>query len=168
MSYNPHNITYGYDTFTSGGINYEPLNLDPAGRNFEYNNNNSVYHEPAKKNLPLSYDPMFINNNLNESYINNKLNIENYFIKDQLNRLQPQKDNINIVGDNNIIPENGYGTKRNYYFLPNEHMTDKPNSICIKNILIILILVYLILNIIIHKYEYMSNSLNLYKKIINT
>lgn len=155
MNYSPHEITYGYDLFSCDDINYEPLNLDPAGRNFEYNFNNSPDYEVIEKeDLPLSYDPVFINGKLNESYINNKKNIENYFMKQQLKGMN---NKVNVSGDDSVIPENGYGTKRKYYFPGKEHMTDKNKiniDLNIKNILIILIFIYIILNIIIHKNKY--------------
>ena len=167
MTHNPHEITYGYDLFVCDDVNYEPLNLDPSGRNFEYKFNNSPeYDVIEKEDLPISHDPVFINGKLNEAYINNKKNIENYFIKQQLKGMN---GNVNVSGDDSIIPENGYGTRRKYYFPGNsnifpkkEHMVDSTSKnnivvdINIKNILIILIFIYIILNIIIHKYKYKS------------
>jgi len=161
MIYDPHSITYGYDVFSSDNINYNPLNLDPTGRNFEYDFNNSPDYISKKENLPLSYDPLFINNNLNKTYIDNKNNIENYFINERLSTLPEYKNNK--IDDMDKIPEDRYSTRK-YYFPAKEHMTNIYNSTIIKNMLILLIIVYIILNIIIYNNEH---NLNLYKNILS-
>jgi len=155
MLYNPHEQTYGYDSFEYDTSSYIPLNLDPVGRNFEYINNN---YNITKTNLPLSYDPVFINGELNKSYINNKKNIENYFITNQLQRAQNNQEKPNILGTSEVIPEDNFGTNQSYFFPSREHMVSNPISI--KPILFILIAIYIILNLYIYVYQNYKINLN--------
>lgn len=141
MLYNPYGQTYGYEEFDTN-YSYQPLHLDPAGMNFEYDNING-YNYNSKNVNNITYDPPFINNKLNQAFINNKNNIENYFLNQENSRYEKIKDK-------KIIPEHNYGNNRQYYFPSRKEHIGK-ESINLYNIMFILILIYVIINIYLYK-----------------